>query len=331
MCTCKRETRILSIIFSVILTLSFSLINVNAVDYNGEKETGSVRALKLINELAQLEMEQEGIYRRQAYISRMDIKSQERLLSINNQIEDINNQLTDLDVTLITPDTVRLSAASDYPLPPSNDKIRFYSITDYADNGEAIYILVAMPITNSTHSANQSTHWVNATNQLVSGAQTLIEIYASKLYSLYVETLIPEAGWFPYELFSGIFPTPTTGQIDMYEARLLTRTVTQFIYKKNSSGQPVYYGSTNCVHVNTEEICRAYVGSQLRSDIQNSYTLVTAENYYDFGKEIVNANLSGYAVQTKHSFVTEVNMAFAGNICLTIHPRQYTTPIQATN
>jgi len=72
-----------------------------------------------------------------------------------------------------------------------------------------------------------------------------------------------------------------------------------------------------------------YIGSQLKSEIGNTYDLVLAPNYYDFATEIVNQNLSGYGVFLKHSFVTRVIVNFGSNTCLSITPVQYTLPMQA--
>lgn len=326
----KKKTRVLSVILSIIMILSFSLTTVSAADFHTESESNATKALKLINELVQLDMKLEGIDRERAITGRQNFTLKSQQTSIHNRIEQINDQLIDMGVTTLDATANSSVVAADYPLPPSTDKIRFYSIADWTDDNERIYILIAAPIENSNHSANQKTELVNATNFLTSGAQTLVQIYASKLYAGWVENLIPIAHWFPYELFPSFFPTPTSGQVDLYEARLLTRTVTQFIYKKNSADQPVYYGSTSCVHVNSEEIVRKYNGSELNTETQNTFELITAENYYDFARIIVNENPSGYAVQRKHSFVHRVDLAFDNEIELTIYPVQYTLPIQAS-
>lgn len=130
--------------------------------------------------------------------------------------------------------------------------------------------------------------------------------------------------WLPYELFDELFDGSYTDQtIPEYEMFMQTRTVTMFVYMKNDADQPVYYGSTNCVHTNVEQIARVFLGGQLHSEIENQYALAYAEYYNTFPDYCIPADATGYAVTPMHSFVQEVTVRVDNGNVLSIDVPTY--------
>lgn len=355
-------------IFSVFMVLLMTMMSVNTFaatisdnQLEIELKSSATIALQLINELVALSMERE-IHESD---NRTVVDSNtnfcfniEALNAIDIRVNEINQLLDELNVVRLEHDEISSFIGGDIPdydirtsfiedsildnsidnLPPwpnpgSNNRIQFYGVFDWASNGQQIWLLIAAPIVNSSHSANQNVHATNLQNRLTDGARTLIGIYADRAFGNIMSN-IPFVRWLPYELLPGFLtPQTTQAQIPLYEARLITRTVTQFIYFRNPAGQPVYYGSTNFVHAQTEQIFRSFASNgQLETRAVNTpIEGIPAIDYFDFGRIVVNANLSAWGVQLRHSFVNRVTMRANNNITLTINPRTFTLPIHAVN
>ncbi len=211
------------------------------------------------------------------------------------------------------------------PCPSSTDKIDFYYYANMV-NGKAVYSVIASPVANSAHSCNTVSNYGNMKSNLNS-LTNLVQIYVDKAIGL-----IPVVSWLPYEVFTDLaFNGTSPTQLQMYEARLVTRTVHQFIYLQNASNQWVYYGSANCVHVNVEQIARKYVGSVLKTETDNQYHLEVAPDYYEWPSVCVGDNLTGYNVTAKHSFVYGVQVRANNNVVLDTNVVTATLPIHVVN
>lgn len=271
-------------------------------------------ALKLINEQIKIEM-----------TSASDsVAKQLTLIHIEHQLKDLGvKELSVIELTLFlensdTPDTahVLLNSLMDnessiperdtLPIPPSNDKIKFYALCKPVD-GVNVYSIIASPVANANHSCNAVTSFADVKKKLQS-LLNKIHIYTDKTISAGLSIVHPVLSWIPYEQLTNlVFSGSSPNQLEMYEARLMTRTVHQFIYVQNSAGQFAYYGSANCVHINLEEIARKYVGSVLKTETHNEYVLDLAPDYYNWPAVCTNGNLTGYAVQLRHSFIKNVS------------------------
>lgn len=272
-------------------------------------------ALKLINEQIKIEM-----------TSTSDsIAKQLTLIHIEHQLKDLGvKELSVSELTLFlensdTPDTahVLLNSLMDnessvperdtLPVPPYNDKIKFYALCKQVD-GVNVYSIIASPVANANHSCNNVTPFTDVKK----GLQSLLDkihLYTDKAISTGLGKIDSALTWIPYEKLTNlIFSGSNPNQLEMYEAKLMTRTVHQFIYVQNSAGQFAYYGSANCVHINLEEIARKYVGSVLKTEAHNEYVLDLAPDYYNWPAVCTNGNLTGYAVQLRHSFVRNVSL-----------------------
>lgn len=136
---------------------------------------------------------------------------------------------------------------------------------------------------------------------LTDGAQSSIDIIADTLITTAISSVFGTVGdlaCFFYELFDGaISANSASSQINGFEATMYTRTVHQFVYLMNSYGEPVYYGSANCV-------------------------------YYSFPEIAIIQNTS---VQPAHCFVQKVQYKIDNESALVIYPVCYSYPIQAAD
>lgn len=279
-------------------------------------ETDFSEALKLINEQIKIEMT----------LSSDSIAKQLTLTNIDYQLKVLGvkelsvSELTQFLENSNTPDSahVLLNSLMDnngysvperdtLPIPPSNDKIKFQALCKQVD-GVNVYSIIASPVANADHSCNTVTSFTDVKGKLQS-LLNKIHIYTDKTISAGLSIVHPLLSWIPYEQLTNlVFSGSSPNQLEMYEARLMTRTVHQFIYVQNSAGQFAYYGSANCVHINLEEIARKYVGSALKTETHNEYVLDLAPDYYNWPAVCTNGNLTGYAVQLRHSFVRNVSL-----------------------
>lgn len=293
--------------------------------------------MKLINEKIALEMQQNNL-------SNKDYKNKTN--EITKKLENIGvEKMNDSDLSLFLSNTASeadadilldtisrengsaLNIMSDEPpCPAGNSKIDFYWFRTFVED-IWVYSVIAAPVENSKHSCNTVSEYTNFKSKLGSSLKNLVQIYTDKAIGL-----IPVVQWMPYEVFTDLaFNGTGTGQLKDYEARLITRTVHQFIYLKNSANQWVYYGSANCVHINVEEIARKYVGSQLKTSAHNEYYLDLAPNYYEWPSVCVGNNRTGYNVTRKHSFINKVQIRVANNVAITTNIVTATLPIHVTS
>lgn len=81
---------------------------------------------------------------------------------------------------------------------------------------------------------------------------------------------------------------------------------------------------------NTEEIARKYVGSQLKTSVNNEYFLDVAPDYYEWAAVCVGNNRTGYNVTRKYSFIYGVEVEVANNLVITTSVVTATLPIHVT-
>lgn len=357
----KIRNSTLSILLALSFVCAFSISTVVASDRSINQlhtEVKTNEALKLINELVSLSLQQE-LYENQIAFERErgllffaerqlgESRALEAIEVIESRIVEIERLLDAAGV--LTLDTnedmesffdvsagnyLRVDAQSNqvpWPNPGSNANIQFYGIFDRASNGQQIWLLIASPRNNMPHSANQN---VTRTGQsgsfLRDGARTLMEVYAERAFGNIWDS-IPVIRWLPWEIVPNLLPETTQGQLPEFEATMTTRTVTQFVYFSDSFAQPVFYGSTNIVHIG---LSQRYLDTRGAVPVwRASSPIIVSEsaiNYFDFGRLIVNQNLTGFNVRVQHSFVNTVTQRATGNIVLTIRPPGFTLPIQAT-
>ena len=121
-------------------------------------------------------------------------------------------------------ETAVQSSSDEPPCPESNDKISFYWFRTKVE-GTWIYSVIASPVENANHSCNTVSAYTDFKSKLGGSIKNLIQIYTDKAIGL-----IPIVQWTPYEVFTDLLFNGTgTSQLNMYEARLITGTVHQFI------------------------------------------------------------------------------------------------------
>ena len=356
----KRKNRIISIMLAFTFLCATTISPVMASDGSTNRshpESNATQALNLINELVSLSLRQE-IYEIQilnkqnedASIFADDFfsesKTLEAIATIESKISEIERQMEAIGVLTLNSnddmmsffgvdseglDSTLNSNLPPWPNPGSNANIQFYGIFDRASNGQQIWLLIASPINNRPHSANQRVIRTGASGNLLrDGARTLMGIYAERIFGNWWDSL-PYIRWLPWELVPGLVSQTTQAQLPQFEAEMITRTVTQFVYFRNSFGQPVYYGSTNVVHVG---LSQRYLDTRGAVSVWRASSpiieMVPAINYFDFGRLIVNQNLTGFNIRVQHSFVGTVTHRAIGNTVLTIRPPGFTLPIHAT-
>lgn len=334
----RKIFRFLSLFISIsLLTLSFSCITATATEQKSvnEKNSEAIEAINTINDLTRISMEKEILENQNA--------SMRSISEYDKQIDELKQKIEELGVKKLTKEDLLPFLAADisplashYPLPDDTEAVDFYQVFYEISSGEMACCLIAGTNVNVECGANQmavynGSNGNNMANLLSNGASTLIDIYASKL----IDGIISQFtvfDWFPYELFTDLFDgTPSTGTIEEYEFTLLTRTVTMFVYLYNSYDEPVYYGSSNCVHVNTEQIARNFKGSRLVTDVQNTYELVTADHYLTFPDYCIPENHTGFGVTPIHSFINNITIRVGGigQNSLSINVPTYRTLIAA--
>lgn len=326
--------KIKSLVLVICLLISSIL---GSISVNAESNMNSSEdALRLINEKVALEMQADK-YDTEEYTQKIN--------AINDSLNEIGvEKMTNEDLSLFlentaTPDDAQVmldtisaelgetaSVLSDGPpCPEGNDKIDFYWIRTYVED-TWVYSVIASPVANSKHSCNTVSQYADFKSKLGGSLKNLVQIYTDKVIGL-----IPVVQWMPYEVFTDLaFNGTGTGQLEDYEARLITRTVHQFIYLQNSADQWVYYGSANCVHINVEEIARKYVGSQLKTSAENHYYLDIAPDYYEWPEVCVGNNRTGYNVTRKYSFINRVQVRVANNTVIATNVVTATLPIHVT-
>lgn len=312
----------------------------NSIDMNIFSSNKEI--LELINEKIRIEMQS-------STINKSDFDK--RIFEINNKLDDLGaeiispNEVYKMMIESATPKekmamvgfntnnntiisnngTIITNGSANPPMPPSNDKIVFTSSRTKV-NDVWVYSVIAAPIANTNHSCNTVSSYTNLKSKLFS-LKSLVGIYVSKAIGK-----IKILGWLPYEYFTDLaFTSTNTSQLASYEAKLATRTVHQFIYLKNSADQWVYYGSANCVHINEEEIARRYVGSELKTQVKNTYKLQVADHYYDWPSYCTIDNLTGYGVVKKYSFVKGVEVCVDGNTAIRTDVVNALYPIQVAS
>ena len=276
----------------------------------------AVEAYMLINQRVALSMDEDVC---ESDLTRIDDKLNDmgvREVSFTDVVTDIGHELG-------------YQLMSDYPNPGSNDKVRFYSVYDYLDDGQQIYCLICAPYENSSHSGNKTTGVKTLTSYVDSGAITVVDVSGNLKNAENIVSNVSVRTESLYDIFSD-FLSNSTGQVSKYTAEMRTRTVTMFVYSKNTADNVVYYGSTNCVHTYIDHtVTKNATGSPLRAATTSD--LILAEDYYDFAVNVVGANPSGYGVVAKHSYVSGVLMKVGGKSALTQGIPCYSTLIQATN
>lgn len=322
----------LFLVMCLLITCAFGSISVKAEANMDSSE----EALRLINDKVALEMQAHKYD---------DDEYNEKINAINSELNEIgvkkmsNDDLTEFLENTATPgdaqvmlDTISAELGESAtilsdgpPCPEGNDKIDFYWTRTYVED-TWIYSVIASPVANANHSCNTVSQYTDFKSKLGGSLKNLVQIYTDKVIGL-----IPVVQWVPYEVFTDlVFNGTGTGQLEDYEARLITRTVHQFIYLQNSADQWVYYGSANCVHINVEEIARKYVGSQLKTSAENHYYLDIAPDYYEWPEVCVGNNRTGYNVTRKYSFINRVQVKVANNTAITANVVTATLPIHVT-
>ncbi len=334
--------KIASILLVVTVFLSTGITS--AVTYETEKSHGVIEeTLRLINKKIEMEMTSDpNITAKRSDVQKRNTQIDVRLselgaqkmskadvLNFFSKTESPNDGKAIIDA-LYPSDSLNNSNPSvlsipEPPMPPSTDKIQFYSIRERVQ-GTWVYSVIASPYPNANISSNTVSPMVNFKSKLPTLAST-IQLYVDKAISK-----IPIVAWLPYEWFTNLlFSGTSTSQLDLYEARLITRTVHQFIFVENSMGQFAYYGSANCVHMNVEEIARRYQGSQLLTEAKNEYYLDTAPDYYNWPTVCVGNNLTGYNVFPKYSFIHGVEIKVAGNTAISTNILTASLPIHVAS
>ena len=319
-------------IITFLLCLSLSLCSLVSASAQQTTVDNTQEALQLINEKTGLEMQKSTLD--PEYYEKEISKIEKRLKKIGaielsqNEVNSFyRNAATTSDVSIISEtlasDGVEINANSDEPpCPPSTDKIQFFFLRTTIER-KTVYSLIANPKENADHSCNTITPPSNFKTVM----DTLLDTF-----HLVVDKaigVIESMTWVPYEVFTDlIFNGTNPNQLSMYQAIMATRTVHQFIYLQNDAGQWVYYGSSNCVHINVEEIARKYVNGVLKSQVHNSYDLITAPNYYDWATVSTRGNLTGYGVTPKYSLLTKARITVNNNDVLVSSIVSAHTPIE---
>lgn len=319
--------KFMSVLLSFCLILPIMSLIVSAQTATASR---SSEALKLINDQIALEMQADN-YEREAYEAEM-LKIDQRLEKLGvcemsqAEVNEFYNRVAlDDQAKAAELGAAGTNASSDTPpCPPSTDKIKFNWIREQV-NGVWVYSVIASPVANAKHSCNTVSSPVDMKAKLGGTLKSIVQIYTDKAIGL-----IPGMQWVPYEIFTNLaFNGTSSSQLQMYEAKLITRTVHQFIYVKGSYDQWIYCGSANCVHINVEEIARKYVGSQLVTQPHNAYKLETAPDYYNWPTVCTQNNLNGGIV--RHSYVRGVQVRVADNVAISTKVVTADLPIQVAS
>lgn len=285
----------------------------------------SEEALRLINEMVELQMKEDNLTK---------IQEIEDLLK-NMGVQELTYQeaqdlLGEENMAGITDDI--MTTASDYPLPPSTSEITFYGLYFNLSDGRRAYQLIATPKVNGTHSACQATDTLSLKHYMKNAAKSVLQTVADTLISTAISSVfgtIGDTSYFFYQLFGGAISANTAStQINAFEATMYTRTVHQFVYLMNSYQEPVYYGSANCVYYSVEMITRYYEGQNLRTLSDNVNGSIIPQEYYTFPEIAIIGNSP---VNPAHCFVQVVKYEIDDESALVIYPKCYSYPIQATN
>lgn len=302
----KISKKVISLLLVSTLLCSFSSVFASTPQIDKAEEF-----LLLMNEKVGLEMQRADIDE-EKFNAEMRVID-EKLDAIGAKTmtpEEVNEfiGMASEDVIAVLEDASLLSVTDDGPpCPDSNSAINFSWIKTYV-NDTWVYTVVASPVENANHSCNKVTDFENMKSEL-NDLMDAVQIYVDKAIGL-----IPVVQWLPYEKFTDlVFNGTSPNQLQMYEARMATRTVHQFSFQKNTTGHYVNMGIANCVHVNVEEIMRKYNGSVLETSAKNHYELIVADNYYNWAEYCYVPNLTAQAVTPKRSYIREVGVKVGNN------------------